>query len=189
MSRRTRKRPGGFLFGVLNIGFTVFMFALPSLALGYWYFYIHVPKNARPTERLVGQPAQDSVQQPDLQSETRAIAPESSVATPMDSGSRDGQTRADQSVGFFGITNDRDPVGDDESKSTDGVRAQREVRRWTDASGGFSVDAKFLSADARTVKLQTEDNRKIEVVIDRLSEIDKAYLRSVFKSKGIRPSF
>ena len=38
-----KKQGGGFLFNVFNIGFTVVMFALPSVLLGYWYVYIRDP--------------------------------------------------------------------------------------------------------------------------------------------------
>ena len=52
------------------------------------------------------------------------------------------------------------------------------VRRWTDKSGSFSIQARLLEVTKDgNVKLQKEDGKTVVVSIDRLGAADRRYLR------------
>ncbi|MEM6469637.1 MAG: SHD1 domain-containing protein [Planctomycetota bacterium] len=52
------------------------------------------------------------------------------------------------------------------------------TRLWTDASGRFKVQAELLETNGEKVILQTPAGRRIEISRSRLSEADRAYLKS-----------
>ncbi|MEZ6079235.1 MAG: SHD1 domain-containing protein [Pirellulaceae bacterium] len=51
------------------------------------------------------------------------------------------------------------------------------VRTWKDTSGNFSVKAKYLSSDAKQVKLQDEGGKELAVPIHKLSDADQRLLK------------
>jgi hypothetical protein len=51
-----------------------------------------------------------------------------------------------------------------------------EFRTWSDASGQFSVKAKFVSADGAKVTLQQEDGSTLEIELAKLSDADRKYV-------------
>gem|GEM_PF-1543413 len=58
-----------------------------------------------------------------------------------------------------------------------------EVRTWTAASGGFSVEAELVELKAGdVVRLKTKDGREIEVPLSQLSAADQAFARPVVPS-------
>ena len=56
-------------------------------------------------------------------------------------------------------------------RSTDG-----EYRTWSDDSGTFSVEAKYVSSDEDRVTLMRKDGRQVQVPLDRLSEADREFV-------------
>ena len=171
---------GGFVFNVFNVGFTVFMFILPTIGLVYWYMYIRDPGGAAP------QPTQVTVREIPAASEKK-LAVESKTAAPNES-------KQPLTSGFFDeLSGPREGSSDTPSGGTANVnppaRQAYEMRTWSDASGEFSVQARFYSASGEGVKLIAENDRAIEVPIAKLSDDDKEYLRTLFRQKGIRPSF
>lgn len=160
------------MFNVLNIGFTVCMFALPSVALAYWYFYIHTPNKAAVVPAVIqSRPAEKLAAPPDARLDP--LPPPKSIFFDDSTPSR----------------SPRDVTPAAQPTPSPAAREQKELRRWSDASGKFAIEARFYSAVGEKVKLQMADERTIEVEIERLSEEDKAYLRALFKSKGIQASF
>ena len=71
----------------------------------------------------------------------------------------------------------------------------QELRKWTDSTGSFSIEAKFVSLVDGKVSLQTADGELIEVPLDRLSAADKTHATSEaakaasnpFKRKAANP--
>ena len=178
-----KKTGGSLIYNVFNVGFTVVMFALPSVLLGYWYFYIR-PQNVTQQPQVIVQQA-GPVGEP--------IIGESEF----DNRKTTGMFDKSESMGIF--TESPNETTNPSVKPSDPEparptrrfprREDHEMRKWSDPSGKFSVLAKFYSASGDTVNLITDDDRKIDVPISKLSESDKAYLRGVFKSKGIRAKF
>ncbi|QDT12576.1 SHD1 domain-containing protein [Planctomycetes bacterium K23_9] len=175
--RKSRASIGGCVFGFLNIGLTVVMFALPSVALAYWYFYIRDPGNQV----------------------REVIVDQSTKAAPLDRGREQRASRSPVpekwTTGFFDDvaempSRDRNQPPEDALGSKQaGVRELRKFRTWQDGSGRFTLKARFYSASGSMVKLQLEDESTREVQIAKLGEADKEYLRAVFKSKGARADF
>lgn len=60
-----------------------------------------------------------------------------------------------------------------QAKNADGART------WTSKNGKFKIDAKLVSADATTVKLRKPDGKELSVPIEKLSESDRDFLRSL----------
>ena len=183
-----KKQVGGFLFNVFNIGFTVVMFALPSVLLGYWYVYIRDPGGQK-TQTVVVQ------QQP-------AASPSPSSSTPKIPKRQNGEPR--RTSGIFsenptGVNSISTPeltqkqTSQPTSQSANGrkppTRSNYELRTWSDPSGKFTIVAKFYSATADKVKLISKDEKKLDVEIAKLSEGNKQYLRDLFKSKGMKAKF
>jgi hypothetical protein len=57
---------------------------------------------------------------------------------------------------------------------------------WTDASGSFSVEAKFVAVSGKDVVLQKADGKTINVPISRLSEASRAQAKRLYElSKGV----
>jgi hypothetical protein len=54
-----------------------------------------------------------------------------------------------------------------------------QVRRWTDDTGRFAVEAQLFAHDEENVTLDTASGQRITVPINRLSEGDRAYLASL----------
>ena len=61
---------------------------------------------------------------------------------------------------------------------------ERELRKWTDDSGKFSIDASFVKLENNTVTLKRDDNANIEVPFDRLSKPDRQYIESLLKESN-----
>ena len=184
---RNKRGAGGLLFNILNIGFTVVMFALPSLLLGYWYFYIRDPSGNVPQTIQVRAPASPSIPTAERNALANSEGQQNS-----------GMFDIGDSIGIFSESpstrGERQSYPDEmesESPSIRNVpqRAEYELRIWSDASNRFTVTARFYSVNSNTVKLIADDERKIDVPIDKLSEADQQYLREIFKSKGMTPKF
>jgi hypothetical protein len=58
------------------------------------------------------------------------------------------------------------------------------LRTWTDLSGRYQVEARFLSFDGTTVRLQREDGRRTVIDVKDLSEGDAALVRQA-QGRGI----
>lgn len=54
--------------------------------------------------------------------------------------------------------------------------AAEEPRTWQDASGKFSISAKFVSLDAGKVTLEKADGSTVEIALTKLSAADRAYV-------------
>ncbi len=77
-----------------------------------------------------------------------------------------------------------------ESKPQQEVLANpAKTRKWTDSSGSFTVDAKLVSANAATVKLERTDGRMIALPLSKLSESDKSYLANLKVQKSATNPF
>jgi SLA1 homology domain 1, SHD1 len=57
--------------------------------------------------------------------------------------------------------------------------SQHETRVWSDATGGFKVDAVFMGIDDDKVKLKRTDGKEVSVPIARLSSIDQEYIKKI----------
>jgi hypothetical protein len=65
-----------------------------------------------------------------------------------------------------------------QEKREQAAKAQaRPARTWTDASGSFSVTAKFRGMVNEVVKLEREDGSVINVPLEKLSEADQECIR------------
>lgn len=58
------------------------------------------------------------------------------------------------------------------------------ARMWKDTEGKFSVIAVALRVDDTKVVLRTEDSEKVEVPLEKLSTIDRAFLKRLIKATG-----
>ncbi len=170
------------MFGVFNIGFTVFMFILPTIGLVYWYLYIRDPAGGlapKPQQIIQQAPAAPRSKANTERQQTRPAKPEQQ---PLTSGF------FDEPFGSAGETLGSGEV--EESMSQPPQRQQYELRTWTDESGNFSIRARFFSIIGERVKIVADDDgREVEVLISKLSESDKEYLRAIYREKGIQPRF
>lgn len=66
----------------------------------------------------------------------------------------------------------------------DAAAAEHEYRSWSDKSGNFSVEARFVKLDGASVVLQTRDDREIRVSITKLGGDDISYVQSASGSKS-----
>ncbi len=57
----------------------------------------------------------------------------------------------------------------------------RELRRWSDATGKYSVEATFVELRDGNVRIRRKSGRVISVPIDRLSKADQRYVRDLLK--------
>lgn len=180
----------GCLFNVFNIGFTVVMFALPTVLLAYWYMYIRDPGGQR-TQTIVVQQNTDEASRntpnPGM-SPTDARRPNDAI--------KSSGIFSENPTGVNAISPGRSvqaPTTQPEARRHTTrqapVRGEYEMRTWSDPSGKFSIEAKFYSATTDKVKLLRPDDQKIEVEIAKLSDDDKQYLRDLFKSKGLKAQF
>ena len=143
-----KKQGGGFLFNVFNIGFTVVMFALPSVLLGYWYVYIRDPGGQK-TQTVVVQ------QQP-------AASPSPRSSTPKTPKRQNGEPR--QTSGIFSenptgvnsistpeLTQERtsQPTNQTGNARKPPTRSSYELRTWSDPSGKFTVCLLYTSPSPR----------------------------------------
>lgn len=64
-------------------------------------------------------------------------------------------------------------------KPTTANAPQHESRLWSDATGGFKVDAVFTGIDNDKVKLKRADGKEVSVPIARLSSIDQEYIKKI----------
>ena len=55
--------------------------------------------------------------------------------------------------------------------------AQAEVRKWTDTTGGYSVQAELVGVKEGKVQLRKADGRVISVALEKLSVADQEYVR------------
>ncbi len=58
------------------------------------------------------------------------------------------------------------------------IRADEPLRKWTDKSGEYEVEAKLvsISSDGNTVSIELRDHQTVDVAIERLSSDDRRYL-------------
>jgi len=62
-----------------------------------------------------------------------------------------------------------------------------QARKWTDASGTYSVEAEFVGVSGELVILQRENGKQLKVPLAKLSIADQAFVRSRAKGKlGLR---
>ncbi len=67
--------------------------------------------------------------------------------------------------------------------------AQEQLRTWTDSSGKFNVEAKFIRYDGKQVVLAKPDGKAIRLPLDKLSEEDQKYVKAaVAKLRAARKS-
>ena len=59
-----------------------------------------------------------------------------------------------------------------------------EMRKWTDSTGSFSVNAKLVSNEDGSVKLEKEDGRIITLPLTKLSDKDQTYLEELKKQNS-----
>ncbi|HVT29541.1 MAG TPA: SHD1 domain-containing protein [Lacipirellulaceae bacterium] len=60
------------------------------------------------------------------------------------------------------------------------------LRKWSDKTGRFSIEARYLSTTGNKVALLKADGKRIEVPIDKLSDEDARYLKTLSES-GANP--
>jgi hypothetical protein len=63
------------------------------------------------------------------------------------------------------------------SAATNGVKGA--LRTWSDASGGHKVEARFVNKTATDVTIVTDAGREITLPIEKLSNEDQAFLKSI----------
>jgi hypothetical protein len=51
-------------------------------------------------------------------------------------------------------------------------------RKWTDATGSFTVEAEFVESTGGTVRLKMRDGQMISLPLEKLSETDKKFVRA-----------
>jgi hypothetical protein len=68
-------------------------------------------------------------------------------------------------------------------------QSHKELRVWRDDTGKFSIKAEFVSYASGEVKLRKEDGSEIEIVVQRLSEDDREFLRTKWLEKGMQAPF
>ncbi|MDX1924900.1 MAG: SHD1 domain-containing protein [Pirellulaceae bacterium] len=66
--------------------------------------------------------------------------------------------------------------------------AEEPSRTWRDAAGKFSIDAKLIEVQADSVRLQKSNGDTINVPLAKLSETDRAYVKSKLESNANKPS-
>lgn len=71
--------------------------------------------------------------------------------------------------------------------------AAADFRTWNDASGKFSMKAKYIGVQQRKVTLQKEDGSQVEIELSKLSPTDQKYVAeqqddNPFKPKSAEPS-
>ena len=62
------------------------------------------------------------------------------------------------------------------------------ARTWTDSTGKHTVEAEFVDLKDGKVRLKKEDGRTITIPIERLSEADRAYVKSQIKQVSGKPT-
>lgn len=67
-----------------------------------------------------------------------------------------------------------------------------EFRKWTSADGRFSLQAELVTSSNESVRLRNGDGKEIDVLLSKLSEADRAYLKNLqslnrAKANGQRP--
>ena len=58
------------------------------------------------------------------------------------------------------------------------------ARKWTDATGSYTVEAELVGLDGENVRLRRPDGKVIAVKLSRLSSDDQEFVRRQEKSKG-----
>ncbi len=67
------------------------------------------------------------------------------------------------------------------------VLAAQDMRTWSDASGKFKIKAKFVSEDAGTVTLETDDGKELEIEVKKLSSADQKVIADLKKEMSNNP--
>src|SRR5262245_33268662 len=60
--------------------------------------------------------------------------------------------------------------------------ADAEVRTWTDSTGQFTIEARFVALQAGKVRLAKPDGSQIEIELSKLSAADRAYANEQAKA-------
>jgi hypothetical protein len=60
-------------------------------------------------------------------------------------------------------------------------------RTWTDATGKFSIEAKFVGEDGDAVRLVKQDGTELKVPLAKLSESDRKYVESRRGPAAVNP--
>ena len=61
--------------------------------------------------------------------------------------------------------------------------AEAELRQWTDTTGKFQIDAKFVEFVGNQVTLQRADGSMLNVPLSRLSSKDRAFVRAELRRR------
>ena len=72
-------------------------------------------------------------------------------------------------------------VGPSTASKSEARTEANELRTWTDASGAFSIQAKFGGLIGGKVVLVKEDGSKVNVTREQLSEADRKHLDGITK--------
>lgn len=59
------------------------------------------------------------------------------------------------------------------------VAVSAEIRTWSDATGKFKIEAKYVATVGEKVKLERPDGKGLEIEISKLSEADQQYLKDL----------
>src|ERR1700722_12044673 len=69
------------------------------------------------------------------------------------------------------------------------VLAGGELRTWTDATGQFKIDAKFVAQDKGKVTLEGKDGKRFEIEAAKLSAADQKHLANLVKKPTVADPF
>lgn len=64
---------------------------------------------------------------------------------------------------------------------TSDERNEKPIRTWKDATGKFSIDARFRGFISGTLTITTKDGRDVELPLEKLSAEDQEYVQALFR--------
>src|SRR5690349_14633674 len=67
------------------------------------------------------------------------------------------------------------------------LRADDDLRTWTDSTGKFKIKAKFIKLDEGTVTLEQEDGSEMEISLKKLSTADQKVANELARGEGDNP--
>jgi len=67
------------------------------------------------------------------------------------------------------------------------LRADDDLRTWTDSTGKFKIKAKFIKLDEGAVTLEQEDGSEMEIPLKKLSAADQKVANELAKGEGDNP--
>ena len=69
------------------------------------------------------------------------------------------------------------------------VVAGGDIRTWSDATGKFKIEAKFMSQDKGKVTLEGKDGKRFEIEVGKLSAADQKHLAELGKKPVVDDPF